>query len=117
MSHLVPGIDLPDRPIIAIRDDTEAEARRISGPARREELIKRAWLTCPASFNKGIGTSEQATLCYAALTGRLSVPVNESDTERGWNESRFVLGADPGKGSARREVPAHECLAHPDGAR
>lgn len=34
MSHLVPGIDLPDRPIIAIRDDTEAEARRISGPAR-----------------------------------------------------------------------------------
>jgi len=34
MSHLVPGIDLPDRPIISIRDDTEAEARRISGPAR-----------------------------------------------------------------------------------
>lgn len=34
MSELIPGIDLPDRSIAAIRADTEAEGARISGEAR-----------------------------------------------------------------------------------
>lgn len=34
LSELIPGIDLPDRSIAAIRADTEAEGARISGPAR-----------------------------------------------------------------------------------
>lgn len=34
MSELVPGIDLPDRTIAAIRADAHAEGARISGPAR-----------------------------------------------------------------------------------
>jgi ferredoxin/coenzyme F420-reducing hydrogenase delta subunit len=34
MSDLIPGIDLPDRPIAAIRADTEAEGRRIAGDSR-----------------------------------------------------------------------------------
>ena len=35
MSDLVPGIDLPDRPIAAIRADVEAEAARIAGASSR----------------------------------------------------------------------------------
>jgi quinol-cytochrome oxidoreductase complex cytochrome b subunit/coenzyme F420-reducing hydrogenase delta subunit len=34
MSDLIPGIDLPDRSIAAIRADAEAEGARITGPAR-----------------------------------------------------------------------------------
>jgi ferredoxin/coenzyme F420-reducing hydrogenase delta subunit len=34
MSDLVPGVDLPDRAMAAIRADVEAEAARISGPGR-----------------------------------------------------------------------------------
>lgn len=34
MSELVPGIDLPDRPIAALRAEAEAEGARIKGPAR-----------------------------------------------------------------------------------
>jgi ferredoxin/coenzyme F420-reducing hydrogenase delta subunit len=34
MSELVPGIDLPDRPIATIRSDVNTEAARIGGPAR-----------------------------------------------------------------------------------
>jgi ferredoxin/coenzyme F420-reducing hydrogenase delta subunit len=34
MSELTPGIDLPGRPIAAIRADVEAEAGRIAGPGR-----------------------------------------------------------------------------------
>lgn len=34
MSEFVPGIDLPDRSIAAIRADAEAEGARIAGPAR-----------------------------------------------------------------------------------
>lgn len=34
MSELVPGIDLPDRPIAAVRADTDVEARRIAGEGR-----------------------------------------------------------------------------------
>jgi ferredoxin/coenzyme F420-reducing hydrogenase delta subunit len=34
MSDLVPGIDLPDRSIAAIRADVEAEGGRLAGPAR-----------------------------------------------------------------------------------
>lgn len=34
MSDLVPGIDLPDRSVAAIRTDAEAEGARITGPSR-----------------------------------------------------------------------------------
>ncbi|MGB8314072.1 MAG: cytochrome b N-terminal domain-containing protein [Aestuariivirga sp.] len=34
MSDLIPGIDLPDRSIAAIRDDVDKESARIAGPAR-----------------------------------------------------------------------------------
>ncbi len=34
LSELIPGIDLPDRTIAAIRSDTETEGARLSSPTR-----------------------------------------------------------------------------------
>ena len=69
MSDLVPGIDLPDRPIAAIRADVEAEAARIAGASQR--VIVFAWAAAALGYSTTQASSLVGVVVFGSLTGAM----------------------------------------------